>query len=377
MGRKKTYEVNLSQEERDHLENIISTGEEKARKLTRARILLKADDGWTDKQIQIALDVSLPTIARIRKRYNEKGLSKALNRKPSSRQFERKIDGKTEAHLIAMVCGSPPEGYARWSLRLASERLVLLEQVTLASVSHETVRQVLKKNDLKPWQTKQWVIPPDENAEFVCAMEDVLELYHEPYDPLRPVVCFDEGTKQLIDETRTPLPIQPGEAQRYDYEYERQGTCNLFVFCEPLSGWRHVDVTDQRTMIEYAHCMKYLVDIRYPEVEYIRVVQDNLNTHKPAALYKAFPPQEARRILERLEFHYTPKHGSWLNMAEIELNVLSSQCLDRRIGNKETLTNEVAAWETHRNQHVKTINWQFTTPDARIKLKKLYPSFSD
>jgi hypothetical protein len=208
-------------------------------------------------------------------------------------------------------------------------------------------------------------------------MEDVLDLYHQPYNPLRPVVCFDEGLKQLIAETRMPLPMQPGETQRYDYTYERQDTCNLFMFCEPLSGWRHVEVTEQKTMIEYAHCMKYLVDVRYPEVECIRVVQDNFSTHQPAALYKAFPPQEARRILNRLEFHYTPKHGSWLNMAEIELSILTCQCLNRRIGNKETLTTEVAAWENHRNQHIKTINWQFTTADARIKLKKLYPSFSD
>ena len=165
----------------------------------------------------------------------------------------------------------------------------------------------VKKNDLKPWQNKQWVIPPKSNAEFVCAMEDVLDLYHEPYDPLRPVVCFDEGTKQLIGETRSPIPMQPGEPQRYDYEYERHGTCNLFMFCEPLAAWRHVEVTDRRTMVEYAHCMKYLTDVRYPDVEMIRVVQDNLSTHKPAALYKAFPPEEARRILQRLEFHYTPK----------------------------------------------------------------------
>lgn len=220
------------------------------------------------------------------------------------------------------------------------------------------------------------MIPPQANAEFVCAMEDVLDLYHEPYDPLRPVVCFDESNKQLIAETRTPLPLQPGQAQRYDYEYERHGTCNLFMFFEPLAAWREVKVTDQRTMIDYAHCMKYLVDERYPQAEVIRVVQDNLNTHKPAALYQAFPPQEARRILQRLEFHYTPKHGSWLNMAEIELNVLNGQCLDRRIGDKTTLINEVAAWNIDRNQHATTVNWQFTTQDARIKLVRLYPSFN-
>jgi len=208
-------------------------------------------------------------------------------------------------------------------------------------------------------------------------MEDVLELYHEPYDPLRPVVCFDEGTKQLISETRISLPMQSGQPQRYDYEYERHGTCNLFVFSEPLVAWRQVDVTDQRTMIDYAHCMKYLVDERYPNAKVIRVVQDNLNTHKPAALYKAFRPEEARRILKQLDFHHTPKHGSWLNIAEIELSALVRQCLDRRIGDKETLINEVATWNRERNVNAKVVDWQFTTSDARIKLERLYPSFHD
>ena len=219
------------------------------------------------------------------------------------------------------------------------------------------------------------MIAPEANAEFVCAMEDVLELYHEAYDPLRPVVCFDESPKQLISETRTPLPMEPGAPLRYDYEYERHGTCNLFMFFQPLCAWRHVEVTDHRTMIDYAHCMRDLVDRFFPDAEVVRVVQDNLSTHKPAALYEAFPPAEARRILERLEFHFTPKHGSWLNMAEIELNVVNGQCLDRRIGDKETLITEVSAWERKRNQHASTVNWQFTTADARIKLRKLYPSF--
>jgi hypothetical protein len=219
------------------------------------------------------------------------------------------------------------------------------------------------------------VIAPQANAEFVCAMEDVLDLYHEPYDPLRPVVCFDEGTKQLIGETRMPLPMQPGEPQRYDYEYERHGTCNLFMFCEPLAAWRQVEVTKQRTRVEYAHCLKYLADERYPQATVIRLVQDNLNTHRLAALYEAFPPEEARRLAQRFEFHYTPVHGSWLNIAEIELNVLTSQCLDRRIPDQETLIEEVAAWNTRRNQQAASVNWQFTTQNARIKLKRLYPSF--
>lgn len=208
-------------------------------------------------------------------------------------------------------------------------------------------------------------------------MEDVLEIYHQPYDRNRPVVCFDEASKQLLKETRKPLPLQPGRVRRFDYEYERNGTSNLFLFLEPLRGWRHVEVTDRRTMIDYALCMRDLVDVYYPEAECIRVVQDNLNTHKPASLYEAFAPHEARRVLDRLEFHYTPKHGSWLNMAEIELSVLANQCLDRRIADKETLKDETRAWESYRNDHAATVNWRFTTADARIKLKRLYPTFDD
>lgn len=205
-------------------------------------------------------------------------------------------------------------------------------------------------------------------------MEDVLDLYHQPYDPQRPVVCFDESSKQLLGHVHAPLPLTAGQGHRFDYEYERRGTCNLFMFFEPLAGWRHVKVTDRRTKIDYAHCMKELVD-RYPEAAVIRVVQDNLNTHKPSALYEAFPPEEAHRILQRLEFHYTPKHGSWLNMAEIELNVLSNQCLDRRIEDKVFLSSEIAAWEDDRNDCAVSPNWHFTTQDARVKLKRLYPSF--
>ena len=204
-----------------------------------------------------------------------------------------------------------------------------------------------------------------------------MDLYHQPYDPQYPLVCFDESSKQLLAQVRQPLPLQAGQSQRFDYEYERQGTCNLFMFFEPLRGWRHVKVTDQRTKIDYAHCMKDLVDLHLPEAKVIRVVHDNLNTHKPSSLYDAFPAQEAHRILQRLEFHYTPIHGSWLNMAEIELNVLANQCLDRRMADKAFLTSEIAAWQQQRNNRAVSTNWQFTTHDARIKLKRLYPSFND
>ena len=206
-------------------------------------------------------------------------------------------------------------------------------------------------------------------------MENILDLYHEAYNPMRPVVCFDEATKQLIRALQTAIPMKPGQPQRYDYKYERFGTANIFMFSEPLVGWRYVKVTDQRTMIDYAHCMKYLVDEQYPDVEVVRVVQDNLNTHTPASLYKAFHPEEAHRILRRLEFNYTPKNGSWLNIAEIELSVLSRQCLNRRIDNKEFLVSEVSAWNEERNKNAKVVDWQFTTEDARIKLKRLYPLF--
>jgi hypothetical protein len=208
-------------------------------------------------------------------------------------------------------------------------------------------------------------------------MEDVLDLYEEPYDEKRPKVNFDETSKQLIEEVRQALPPLPGRAERFDYEYKRNGTRNLFIFCEPQAGWRHIDVTARRAKRDFAHQMKWLVDERYPEAEVIRIVMDNLNTHKWASLYEAFEPQEARRILRKLEFHYTPKHASWLNMAEIELSALMRQCLDRRIPDEETLRREVEAYEDRRNEAKATIDWQFTCKDARVKLHRLYPSISE
>ncbi len=207
-------------------------------------------------------------------------------------------------------------------------------------------------------------------------MEDVLDLYAEPYDPKRPKVNFDETSKQLIGETRQPLLARPGYAARYDYEYKRNGTRNIFLFCEPQTGWRHVEVTAQRTMQDFAQQMKWLVEERYPEADVIRVVLDNLNTHKVASLYEPFPPAEAHRLRQKLEFHYTPKHGSWLNMAEIELSVLARQCLHRRIATEATLKRELAAVEAARNAARATIDWQFTTANARVKLHHLYPSTS-
>lgn len=205
-------------------------------------------------------------------------------------------------------------------------------------------------------------------------MENVLDLYAEPYDAQRPTVTFDETSKQLIGETRHPLPARPGQVARYDYEYQRHGTRNIFLVCEPQAGWRHVEVTTQRTMQDFAQQMKWLVDERYPQAEVIRVVLDNLNTHKPGSLYETFPPAEAHRLCQKLKFHYTPKHGSWLNMAEIELSVFARQCLHRRIASEATLIRELAAVEASRNAAQAKIHWQFTTAQAREKLAHLYPS---
>jgi hypothetical protein len=206
-------------------------------------------------------------------------------------------------------------------------------------------------------------------------MEEVLDVYTQPHDPDVPLICLDECSKQLVSETRTPLPMKLGQPQRVDYEYERNGTANMFMLFAPLEGWRHVEVTDRRTAIDYANILKYLSDTLLPKARKIRLVQDNLNTHSKASLYEAFPPAEAKRLAERFEWYYTPKHGSWLNMAESELGVLASQCLDRRIPDKETLIREVAAWQASRNKNQIKANWRFTTADARIKLKHLYPQF--
>jgi len=212
------------------------------------------------------------------------------------------------------------------------------------------------------------------SGEFVARMEDVLDLYEQPYDPHRPVVCFDETNKQLVADKNPPIPAKPGRVERWDYEYKRNGTRNLFMFCEPLRGWRHVEVTERRTAQDFARQMKWLVDEAYPQAQVVRLALDNLNTHKLGSLYEAFEPAEARRIAKRLELHYTPKHGSWLNIAEIELSVFSRQCLGRRIGDEQTLKGEAAALENERNRTGASIDWRFTTNNARVKLRRLYPN---
>ncbi|RPI69800.1 MAG: IS630 family transposase [Geobacteraceae bacterium] len=367
----KKYVVTLQVEEREQLLALIGSGNAKARTLTHARILLKADEGWYDHDICEALNVSVPTVERVRKQFVFEGFEASLKRRRSRRVYRRKVDGEQEAHMVVLACSAPPDGYARWSLRLLADRVVQMKIID--SISHETVRQVLDENELKPWRREEWCIPTA-NAEFVFHMEDVLDVYKRSADPKRPLVCFDESPEQLVSETRQALPMTPGQLEKYDYEYRREGVSNLFMFFAPLQNWRCVKVTERRTKVDWAYCMRDLVDVHFPQAEKIVIVQDQLNTHSPACLYEVFLPAEAKRILDRLEFHSTPKHGSWLNMAEIELSVLGRQCLNRCIPNQSSLIHETQAWVIQRNNKQATVNWHFTSDDARIKLTRLYPS---
>lgn len=363
------YRVDLDQPERDQLTALLRSGKHPARTLKRAQILLAADAGQSDETIAMTVMVGGSTIYRTKRRFVEVGLEAALSEGPRP-GAERKLTGKEEALLVATACSSPPPGRARWTLELLANAVVKLTEHE--HLSRETVRRRLAENDLKPWRKRMWCIPKVD-AEYVARMEDVLDLYAETPDPQRPVVCFDESPTQLIGQVRQPIPAAPGRPQRYDCEYKRNGTANLFVFLNAHRSWRKVKVTERRAAEDFAHCMRDLVDVHYPEAERIRVVLDNLSTHSSAALYQALPPAEARRILRRLQFHYTPKHASWLNMVEIEIGVLRSQCLDRRIESRDNLVAEVAAWENQRNHSAARINWMFSTEQARLKMANAYP----
>jgi len=373
----KKYVITLTEEERAQLETMLAKGKAAVRKLSHARILLKADSSpggpsWTDARISEALEVDVSTVANVRERFVLEGFKVALHGYSTRNHRQRRIDGECEARLIAALCGPAPVGYARWSLRLLADKAVALKIID-DPTSYETVRQVLQANELKPWLKKEWCIPPKQSGEFVCHMEDILEVYHRPLDSKRPLVCMDELPYQLISETRTPLPPRPGQTQCCDYEYKREGVVNIFMVFAPLLGQRWTRVTKRRTYKDWAYLVRDIVDVLFPDAEPVVLVMDNLNTHVGGALYEAFPPDEARRILNKLEIHYTPKHGSWLNMAETELSVLSRQCLDRRIAAQQCLEREVSAWNRERNTSAIAVDWQFTTADARIKLKRLYP----
>lgn len=363
------YRVTLTTEERQQLELLVRGGTSAARRIKRAQILLAADGGSKDEVIAQHIGVGGATVYRTKQRFVEDGLELALNEAPRP-GAPRKLGAADESLLIAVACSEPPDGRAKWTLDLLAGEMVRL--TSHKTLSRDTVGRRLDEMAIKPWQEKMWCVPAI-NAEYVARMEDVLELYAEPPDPLRPVVCFDETPRQLIGEARVPIRAEPGKPRRSDYEYVRNGTANVFMFVDVNRPWRHAKVTDRRTCIDFAECMRDLVDDHYPMAERIRVVLDNLSAHSPAALYQAFEPAEARRILGRIEFHFTPKHASWLNMVEIEIGVMVGQCLDRRIPDKATLIKQIAAWERRRNAEKASIDWVFTVDRARHKLGRAYP----
>jgi transposase len=363
------YRVELSQDERAELMALVSGGTQAVRRVKRAQILLAADAGAKDEDIALSVNVGGSTVYRTKRRFVEGNLEAALSEEPRP-GAERKLSAKEEALLVATACSKAPEGHSRWTLELLAGAMVKLTDHQ--DLSRETVRRRLAENHLKPWRKNMWCIP-SVDAAYVARMEDVLDLYAETPDPERPVVCFDESPTQLIGEVRQPIPATPGQIERYDCEYCRNGTVNLFVFLDAHKPWRNVKVTEHRAATDFAECMRDLVDVHYPQASQIRVVLDNLSTHSAAAVYETFPACEARRILRRLEFHYVPKHASWLNMVEIEIGVLRGQCLDRRIGDRDLLCSEIAAWQKQRNAAGARINWMFTTERARAKMGRAYP----
>src|ERR1700724_2987369 len=337
------YRVELSQTERDQLSTLLSGGKHAVRKLKRAQILLAADAGASDEAIATSVGVGGSTVYRTKRRFVLGNVEAALSEEPRP-GADRKLTGKEEALLVATACSNPPAGRARWTLELLAGELVRLTEHD--DISRETVRRRLAENDLKPWRKDMWCIP-QVDGEYVARMEDILDLYAEEPDPKRPLVCFDESPTQLIGEVRQPIPAEPGQRERYDCEYKRNGTANLFIFLDVHRPWRKVKVTNRRTAEAFAICMRELSDVHFPEADRIRVVLCNLSPHSPGALYQAFPPCEARRVLRRLEFHYVPKHASWLNMVEIEIGVLRGQCLDRRIDDSKRAVREIHTWEAH------------------------------
>ena len=366
------YKVTLTKAEREQLTEQTRSGKSPAAKFVYARALLLCDAGeygdrWKVADVASALGVTTRTVEHLKQRFVEEGLEVALARKAHRKPRDATFDGAFDARLTALACSKAPAGHQRWTVRLLADKLVELKIVD--SISTMSVQRSLKKNELRPHLSSYWKIPPDNDAVFVAAMEEILDVYQLPHDPRFPVVCMDESSKQLVGEVHAPIPVAPGHGQLVDHEYVRHGVAMLFVEVEPLLGRRHVEVTQRRTRQDWACFIKVMLDERYPHATKVRLVMDNLNTHAIASLYETFPPAEA----QRLEIHYTPKHGSWLNIAEIELSALNSQCLQRRIPSIEALRSEITSWQKHRNNRGAPINWRFITKAARIKLTRLYP----
>lgn len=376
MARLRSCRVWLSNKERKiirHLQKKATSSNAR----TRYAILLAADENKhknipSNSDLAAASGASIPTVIDTLKKYCQEGIAAAVKpaRNPNSDTARLKATGEVEAKIIARACTSPPVGHARWTVTLLAEQCeVILEE----SLSRATVGRVMKRNEIRPHLNSYWCIPPKEDAEFVAHMEDILDVYRLPYDPSFPVWCMDEKPYQILGDSREPLPMRPGSVEKIDSEYIRNGTVSIFCFIQPHTGRILHSVEETRTAVDWAEKIRFLVDEAEPEAEKILLVMDNLNTHSIASLYKAFLPEEARRIAKKLEVHHTPKHGSWLDIAEIGINIMTRECLDRRIPNIDELRQELKAWNDSYDKDPSPVNWQFTAQDSRIKLKKLYP----
>ena len=380
MARGRTYIIHLEEKEKKLLRHLKRTAKNDTIK-TRCKIVLAADKfpKLTYEAIGGKAGASEPTVISTIKAYCSGGIEalKAIGRSVRSNCARLKVDGDLEAKLIAKACSSPPAGATAWTIDLLTDELTIILQedpsIGIESVGRSSVARAMKRNSIRPHLSEYWCIPPSEDAGFVARMEEVLDLYKMPYDIKRPLYCFDEKPYQLLDHAREPLPMRPGDIQKIDSEYVREGTVSIFCFIQPHTGKIIHSVEETRTAVDFAEKMKLLVDEIEPDAEKIVLVMDNLNTHSIDSLYKAFTPAEARRIARKLEIHYTPKHGSWLDIAEIGINIMTRECLNQRIKGIDELRKKLRAWQDRYDKDPTPIQWQFTPDKARIKLKSLYP----
>ena len=386
------YEVVLSDNDKEMLKTITHKGTgQSARTIMHANILLKTNDGdprnkMDNRAIAELFSISPTTVNQIRKTFATEGINSALYRKTRiDAPTLSKITGDFEAQVVATALSPAPKGKARWTLRLLAEHC--MENKYVVTISYEAIRDMLNTNQVKPHLSKYWCIPKANDASFVANMEDVLGIYKREYNPEIPVICMDEKPIQLLGEVRDRInakPLRkdpdtgiskPGELQKIDYEYSRKGTASIFMFTEPLKGWRHVFTLSSRTKGDFAYMVRRVSEKYFPDAKKVIMVADNLNTHNATLFYEAFPSSIAYHLSQKFEFHYTPKHGSWLNIAEAELSSLAVQCLgNRRFESINSLNETISAWEADRNARQKGVSWRFTAEDARIKLKRLYPT---
>jgi transposase len=388
---RKNHKVNLSETEREELKAITHKGsKESARTIMHANILLLSNDSLSDKkksnrEIAELFDISSNTVNQVRYLYSNEGFEAAINRKTRiTPPNASKITGDFEAQVIATALSPAPKGRANWTLRLLAEHC--MERQYILSISHTAIGEMLNTNEVKPHLSKYWCVPKENDAHFVAHMEDVLGIYQRLYNAKFPVICMDEKPIQLLDEIRDRVTAKPlrtdpdtglikrGELEKIDYQYERCGVASIFVFCEPLKGWRYMEALPTRKKGDFAMMTKKVTDRFCPDAEKVIFISDNLNTHNISSFYEAFPPKIAYQLLQKIEFHHTPIHGSWLNIAEFELSSLAVQALGNTRINSVGLLNEIISdWQSDRNARQKGVNWHFTAEQARIKLRRLYP----